>query len=71
MFKLIYKIQNLIIKVLYKIFREPFIKASLSNCGKNVHIARGCDIKGINNISVGGGQQLVQILCYGQLKLKF
>ena len=50
---IIYKIEELVRKALYKIFRESVIKSSLGSCGKNVHIAEKCDIKGNQNIYIG------------------
>lgn len=50
---IIYKTEELIRKIFYKVFRESVIKCSLGSCGKNVHIAEKCDIKGNNNIYIG------------------
>ena len=50
---LVYRSEEFVRKVFYKIFRESVIKSSLGNCGKNVHIAEKSDIKGIGNISIG------------------
>lgn len=49
----IYRTEEFVRKVFYKIFRESAIKSSFGNCGKNVHIAEKSDIKGIGNISIG------------------
>ena len=49
----IYRIEEFVRKVFYKIFRESVIKSSFGSCGKNVHIAEKSDIKGIGNISIG------------------
>lgn len=35
----IYRIEEFVRKVFYKIFRESVIKSSFGSCGKNVHIA--------------------------------
>ena len=50
---LVYRSEEFVRKVFYKIFRESAIKSSFGNCGKNVHIAEKSDIKGIGNISIG------------------
>ena len=50
---LVYRSEEIVRKVFYKIFRESVIKSSFGNCGKNVHIAEKSDIKGIGNISIG------------------
>lgn len=50
---LVYKSEEFVRKVFYKIFRESVIKSSFGSCGKNVHIAEKSDIKGIGNISIG------------------
>lgn len=50
---LLYRSEEFVRKVFYKIFRESVIKSSFGNCGKNVHIAEKSDIKGIGNISIG------------------
>lgn len=50
---LVYRSEEFVRKVFYKIFRESVIKSSFGNCGKNVHIAEKSDIKGIGNISIG------------------
>ena len=49
----IYRTEEFVRKVFYKIFRESVIKSSFGNCGKNVHVAEKSDIKGIGNISIG------------------
>lgn len=49
----IYIIEEFVRKVFYKVFRESVIKSSFGKCGKNVHIAEKCDIKGIENIFIG------------------
>ena len=49
----IYRTEEFVRKVFYKIFRESVIKSSFGSCGKNVHIAEKSDIKGIGNISIG------------------
>lgn len=49
----IYRTEEFVRKVFYKVFRESVIKSSFGNCGKNVHIAEKSDIKGIGNISIG------------------
>ena len=46
---LVYRSEEFVRKVFYKIFRESVI----GSCGKNVHIAEKSDIKGIGNISIG------------------
>lgn len=51
--KIIYKVQEIIRKGFYKLFRESVLKCSLGKCGKNVHIAEKSDIKGIENIYIG------------------
>ena len=50
--KIIYKVQEFIRKGFYKVFRESVIKASFESCGKDVHIAEKCNIKGIENINI-------------------
>ncbi len=49
----IYRIEEFVCKVFYKVFRESAIKSSFGSCGKNVHIAKKSDIKGNGNISIG------------------
>lgn len=49
----IYKVEEVVRKTFYKAFRESVIKCSLGSCGKNVHIAEKCDIKGNKNINIG------------------
>lgn len=49
---LLYSIEELFRKVVYKLFRESAIKSALGSCGKNVHIAEKSDIKGIENIFI-------------------
>lgn len=51
--KTIYKVEEFIRKGFYKVFRESVIKASFESCGKDVHIAEKCNIKGIENINIG------------------
>ena len=36
---LVYRSEEFVRKVFYKIFRESVIKSSFGSCGKNVHIA--------------------------------
>ncbi len=50
---LVYKSEEFVRKVFYKILRESVIKSSFGSCGKNVHIAEKSDIKGIGNIRIG------------------
>lgn len=50
---IIFKIEEFVRKVFYKVFRESVIKCSLGSCGKNVHIAEKSDIKGNENVYVG------------------
>lgn len=50
---IIYKLEEIFRKVLYKVFRESVIKCSFGSCGKNVHIAEKSDIKGNENIYIG------------------
>lgn len=50
---LVYRSEEFVRKVFYKILRESVIKSSFGSCGKNVHIAEKSDIKGIGNISIG------------------
>lgn len=50
---IVFKIEEFVRKVFYKVFRESVIKCSLGSCGKNVHIAEKSDIKGIENVYVG------------------
>lgn len=50
---IIFKIEEFVRKVFYKVFRESVIKCSLGSCGKNVHIAEKSDIKGIENVHIG------------------
>lgn len=47
---LVYRSEEFVRKVFYKILRESVIKSSFGSCGKNVHIAEKSDIKGIGNI---------------------
>lgn len=56
--RIVYKLQELVRKAVYKLLREPFIKASFRYCGKNVHIAECCDFKGNENISIGDGSSI-------------
>lgn len=56
--KQVYYLQEVIRKASYKVLREPFIKASLQHCGKNVHIAEGCDFKGNYNICIGDNSSI-------------
>ncbi len=51
--KILYSLEEIIGKVFYKLFREGAIKSSLGSCGKNVHISKNTDIKGIKNIFIG------------------
>lgn len=51
--RFIYKIEEVVRKLFYKVFRESAIKSSLGCCGKNVHISEKSDIKGIENIHIG------------------
>lgn len=53
MLRCLYKLQEIISKGCYRLFRESCIKASLGGCGEKVHIASGCNIKGIENIHIG------------------
>ena len=57
-FCLIYKTQEIIRKIPYKFLREPVLKKAMASCGKNVHIAEKCDIRGIENISIGHGSSI-------------
>ena len=50
---LVYRSEEFVRKVFYKILRESVIKSSFGSCGKNVHIAEKSGIKGIGNISIG------------------
>lgn len=50
---IVFKIEEFVRKVFYKVFRESVIKCSLGSCGKNVHIAEKSDIKGNENVYVG------------------
>lgn len=54
----LYFLQEIVRKAAYKLLREPFIKAALGSCGKNVHIAEKCDFMGIGNISIGNGSSI-------------
>lgn len=49
----VYKTEEFVRKVFYKVFRESVIKCSLGNCGKNVHVAEKSNIKGNENIYIG------------------
>lgn len=49
---LVYRLEEFVRKVFYKIFRESVIKSSFGSCVK-IHIAEKSDIKGICNISIG------------------
>lgn len=49
----IYKLEEIIRKLFYKLFRETALKASLGSCGNNVHISEKCNIKGNKNIFIG------------------
>lgn len=49
----IYRIEEFVRKVFYKVFRESVMKSSFKSCGKNVHIGEKSDIKGNGNISIG------------------
>lgn len=54
----IYLLQEFARKAIYKLFREPFIKAAFRSCGKNVHIAERCDFKGVENIRIGDSSSI-------------
>lgn len=56
--RFIFKFQENFRKASYCIFRETVIKRAFAQCGKNVHIAEGCDIKGIENIYIGDGSSI-------------
>ena len=51
--RILYRIEEVVRKGFYKVFRESVIKCSLGKCGKNVHIAEKSDIKGNENIYIG------------------
>ena len=55
---ILYIIEEFIQKSFYKLFRESVIKCSLGSCGKNVHISKNTDIKGIKNIFIGNDVSL-------------
>ena len=42
---LVYRSEEFVRKVFYKILRESVIKSSFGSCGKNVHIAEKSDIR--------------------------
>ncbi|HIX06486.1 MAG TPA: acyltransferase [Candidatus Fournierella pullicola] len=50
-----FDLQEKVMKIPFKLFREPLIKRAFAKCGTNVHVAQGCSIKGIENIFVGDG----------------
>lgn len=50
---IVFKVEEFVRKVFYKVFRESAIKCSLGSCGKNVHIAEKSDIKGNENVYIG------------------
>ena len=54
----VFRIQEMVRKAAYKCFREVVLKKSLKSCGGGVHIAQCCDIKGIENISIGAGSSI-------------
>lgn len=56
--RLVFHIQEMVRKAAYKCFREIVLKKSLKSCGVGVHIAQHCDIKGIENISIGTGSSI-------------
>ena len=56
--KILYIFEEFILKSFYKLFRESAIKSSLGSCGKNVHISKNTDIKGIKNIFIGNDVSL-------------
>lgn len=56
--KILYIFEEFILKSFYKLFRESVIKSSLGSCGKNVHISKNTDIKGIKNIFIGNDVSL-------------
>ena len=56
--QVIFRIQEVARKLVHKAIREPVMKQALASCGKGVHIAEGCDIKGIENITVGTGSSI-------------
>ena len=51
--RLLYKLPHRLRSVFRRIFSEPIIRGSFSNCGKNVRIPAGCSFSGIENICVG------------------
>lgn len=55
-FRLIFTLQEISRKAIYKIFREPILKKSLG--GDPLHIGEKCDIKGIENIYIGAGSTI-------------
>lgn len=57
----VFRIQEMVRKAAYKCFREVVLKKSLKSCGGGVHIAQCCDIKGIENISIGAAALLARI----------
>ena len=50
---IVFKVEEFVRKVFYKVFRESAIKCSLGSCGKNVHVAEKSDIKGNENVYIG------------------
>lgn len=54
----VFRMQESVRKAFHKVFREPVMKAAMASCGKNVHIAEACDIKGIENITIGSGSSI-------------
>lgn len=54
----VFHVQELSRKLGHKLFREPVMKKALAACGENVHIAQACDIKGIENITIGDGSSI-------------
>lgn len=54
----VFRVQELSRKLGHKLFREPVMKKALAACGENVHIAQACDIKGIENITIGDGSSI-------------
>ena len=56
--RVIFRMQELARKLVHKTIREPVMKQALASCGKGVHIAEGCDIKGIENITIDHGSSV-------------
>ena len=54
----VFRMQEIGRKFMHKAFREPILKRAMASCGRDVHIADACEIKGIENITIGSGSSI-------------